>query len=729
MEQEQNPLFSGLNPMQLEAVKTTDGPILVLAGAGSGKTMALTHRLAYIVQQGKASTQNILAVTFTNKAAEEMKSRVAKLLKDLNSPMYKIEKQNDLLPWIGTFHSICVRILRAHIEEIGYKRNFSIYDSDDQVSAIKAIMKSLEIDPKQYSPGMVHAMISSAKNQLIEADEYAHISSSAFQQQVVARVYKYYEKTLKESNALDFDDLILLTVKLFRTKPLVLESYQKLFEYILVDEYQDTNKPQYELVKMLAEGYRNVCVVGDPDQSIYAWRGADINNILSFEKDWPDAVTIRMEQNYRSTKNILAAADKVISKNKVRKEKTLWTDNPEGDPVVIKELHNERAEAEFILKEIERTCGGQIRINKFAPQGAAKLSDFVVLYRTHAQSRVVEETLLSWGVPYRIVGGTRFYERREVKDIMAYLKIIRNPADLVSLRRVINVPPRRISQQTVEALERLGKLTNLEEANDAEVARAKIAIDAFTKILDDLRAKSKTLDIVELIDYLLETIHYETYIVEGNVDGEERWANVMELRSIAEDFAPAGPEASLTAFLEEVALMTDLDHSARKDFGSDMVTLMTLHNAKGLEFNYVFMVGMEEGVFPHSRSLCDELELEEERRLCYVGITRAKKKLFMLHTGVRQLYGNVSANPPSRFLADIREGAQTEESTIKGDISYEPDGEQEEIVVNLKAGDRVRHKAFGDGIVISVKGTIVEVAFAGRGAKKLDLNFAPLDKI
>jgi len=615
-----SPILENLNDKQREAVLAIDGPVLVLAGAGSGKTKALTHRIAYLIKEKGIHPENILAVTFTNKAAGEMKERINKLLTVDSSRFaengYRLTGGHHPLEWMGTFHSICAKILRREIEVLGYKRSFVIYDSDDTLVAIKSVMDHLDIDKKQYNPRSIRNHISGAKNELMPPQAYKKYAQGHFGE-VVLKVYEQYEKDLKAANALDFDDLIMKTVEIFERFSNILDRYQELFRYILIDEYQDTNRAQYRLVRLLAEKYQNICVVGDDFQSIYGFRGANFRNILDFEKDYPKTKVIKMEQNYRSTKNIIAAAQKVIERNMLRSEKSLWTENEEGTPAVIYEAYNENDESGFIKDEIDAL--GKIH----------SLNDFAILYRTNAQSRVFEETFMRYRIPYRLIGALRFYERREIKDILAYLRLVVNSQDKVSLKRVINVPARGIGQITYERF-------------DPENPKIK----AFLKMMAEIRTEAEKLTIDKLIDHITFKTGYRSFILDGTEEGESRWENIEELKSVAKN------AESIDEFLESVALVSDID---ALDNSIEAVTLMTMHNAKGLEFPVVFIVGMEEGLFPHANCLMDPSELEEERRLCYVGMTRARQRLYFTYTQSRLIYGSVSSNPPSRFLSEIPE--------------------------------------------------------------------------
>ncbi len=612
-------ILQGLNPKQIEAVTTIEGPVLILAGAGSGKTKALTHRVAYLIQEKKVSPYNILVVTFTNKAAEEMINRVAPLLGNSKFEIRNSKLPKYKLPWAGTFHSICVKILREEISALGFRRFFTIYDEDDSLSAIKHSMSALEINPKEYNPKAIKNFISGAKNELLDPQKYQKYAQGYFGE-VVLKVYWQYQKDLKIANALDFDDLIMKTVGIFQKYPAVLRKWQKIFAYILVDEYQDTNHAQYVLIKLLAQNHQNLFVIGDDFQAIYSFRGANFRNILDFEKDYPKAKIIKMEQNYRSTKKIISAASKVIEKNILRSEKSLWTDNEEGLPAIIFEAENETQEVDFILDEIK------------ALSHIGNLNQFVILYRTNAQSRIFEEGLLQRNIPYRLIGALRFYERKEIKDILAYLKLIANPEDRVSLRRIINVPPRGI-----------GKVTQKEKVKSKN-ENPKIL--KFYQMIDEFRIKVKKIKLPELIDSILEKTGYREWLLDGTEEGEMRLENIEELKSVAKK------AKNLEEFLENVSLVSDIDSYDRQ---AKAVTLMTLHNAKGLEFPIVFITGMEEGLFPHARSMMEPAELEEERRLCYVGMTRARLRLYFTFAHARLIYGGLQANQPSRFLADIPE--------------------------------------------------------------------------
>lgn len=620
-----SPLLEGLNPPQQEAVLATEGPVLVLAGAGSGKTKALTHRIAYLLTEKKVSPFNILAITFTNKAAKEMQHRIATLMAgDSNKVALS-------LPFMGTFHSIGVKLLRRDGHHIGLDPNFTIYDSDDQLALIRSICNELALSTKQYSPQAIRSYISGAKNELMTASEYQKFAHGYFQT-IVCEVFKKYEAALKRAQAVDFDDLIGLPVKLFSEHPDVLDRYQELWRYIMIDEYQDTNKAQYEFVRLLAQKYRNVFVVGDDAQSIYGWRGADFRNILNFEKDYPDAQVIKLEQNYRSTQVILDASNAVIERNTQRISKTLWTDKDEGAPITVYNAEDGRDEGEFVITEVL----------SLVRQGY-KLGDCAILYRTNAQSRALEEILLKYAIPYRIVGAVRFYERKEVKDVLAYLRFICNPSDEVSFERIINVPPRGIGDKSVELLKRVVFHGEPEDALPPRVLKAWLPLKA---LFEEWRKQLEHLSVPDLIDKVVRQSGYQNFLLDGTPEGEMRFENVKELKTVASQ------TDDLQTFLAEVALVADVDGYEQSD---DAITLMTLHSAKGLEFPVVFMVGMEEGLFPNLKSAMDPMELEEERRLCYVGITRAKERLYCTHAATRLIYGAMQANLPSRFIHEIPE--------------------------------------------------------------------------
>ncbi|MDD5039016.1 MAG: UvrD-helicase domain-containing protein [Dehalococcoidales bacterium] len=725
-------ILAELNPAQREAVEAIGGPVLILAGPGSGKTRVITHRVAYLIKVCGVSPRHIMAVTFTNKAEREMVERLQQLVSSA---------VGDLT--LGTFHSICARILRRDGNTIDVDPHFIIYDDEDQISLIKRSLQMLGLDPKQYTPQSIASAISSAKSRMIVAEDYIQHSHSYFEE-VVGRVYKQYQLLLRENNALDFDDLLLKTVLLFRKSPEILSRYQSRYVHLLVDEFQDTNLVQYELIKQLGNKYRNICVVGDPDQSIYSWRFADLRNILSFEKDYPEAKLVLLEQNYRSTKMIIEAASNIISANQQRKPKNLWTDNEHGEPITIAETYTEQEEAQFVVNEIERLVG----------RGQASLGDCAVMYRTNAQSRVLEEAFIRYGTPYKLVAGTRFYERREVKDIIAYLRLIQNPHDSVSLMRIINVPQRGIGQQTqtrlsswansmgVSPYEALHLLAN-QDTNEATPqplfsSHIRQILSVFRNLMAEFISRRQELDLVALFDLVAERSGYKRYILSGT-DGEDRWDNVLELRTVAQQYRDLRPPEGLTAFLEGVTLISDVDGL---DESVSSVTLITLHQAKGLEFPMVFIVGMEDGLLPHFRSFDDPVQMEEERRLCYVGVTRAKQRVYLVHAFRRSLMGRSMATQPSRFLKDVPQHLISSSSSWRGEenqitpLIYSwnkaPATTPPTMILELKAGDHVHHAQFGEGVVVSCRPVNDDneavVAFGNLGLKKLLISLARLEK-
>ncbi len=715
-------LLKGLNPEQRRAAETTEGPMLILAGAGSGKTKTLTHRIAYLIASNQATPFNILAVTFTNKAAKEMRERVARLLNERAD-------NRGFMPYMGTFHGICVRLLRQDGESIEIPRSFVIFDESDRQAAVRQVSKQLSLDEKAFPPKLLSSLIGSAKNEMITPSDYVSLANSPAQQ-TAAKVYPLYEQALKQASALDFDDLINKTVLMLKTKPEVRRKWQKQFKYIMIDEYQDTNSGQYELVNLLTNESNNIAVIGDDWQSIYMWRGSDFRNILKFESDFKNCTVIKLEQNYRSTKNILDAAQAVITKNSQRSDKILWTDADDGMPVQIMQVASERAEAEAVIR----------RVRVGVDSGLKKFSDYAVLYRTNAQSRSIEEGLVHYGLPYRVVGGVRFYDRKEIKDIMSYLRLIFQSEDRVSFDRIVNVPARGVGakslsnfiswqQQNGFTLEQaLNRSSNC--ADITPVARK--SLSELGDILSSLRRVSESASVSGLIDSLLRRIDYLHYLEDGTPQGEARSENVKELLSVAQEYQDNG----LSGFLEEVALVSDLDNA---NFDGNAITLMTLHSAKGLEFPVVFMVGMEESILPHSRALYDQSEMEEERRLCYVGMTRAKAELYLIHASSRLLYGGVQHNPPSRFLSEIDGEVQTisnsfsnaQESVLLSNASFEASkiSNEPRYVPDLNEGDGVRHQVFGIGTVVEVDGDNATIYFKGKGARKLNLSFAPLEKL
>lgn len=703
-------LLEGLNPEQQRAVKTTEGPLLIQAGAGSGKTKTLTHRIAYLIAAKKATPYNILAVTFTNKAAREMRERVASLLGE------KAENRG-FMPYMGTFHGICVRLLRQDGEAVGISRSFVIFDESDRQAAVKHVSKQLMIDEKAFPARVLSGLISNAKNEMISPAEYTDTAASPAQHEA-AKVFPLYEKSLKEASALDFDDLINRTVQLLKTKPEIRKKWQEQFKYIMIDEYQDTNAAQYALVNMLTNDKNNIAVVGDDWQSIYSWRGADFRNILKFEKDYKDCAVIKLEQNYRSTKHILDAAHAVITKNAQRSDKKLWTEIDNGLPVQILPVGNERAEGEAVIR----------RIRQGVDSGRRHFRDYAILYRTNAQSRSIEENFVHYGIPYRIVGGVRFYDRKEIKDVIAYLRLIFQPEDRVSFERIVNVPARGIGAKSLQnffAWQAEGQLSLEQAMTEVEncpdlTPKALKAFSELGDIIASLRTISQDASVTGLIDSLLRRIDYMNYLNDGTPQGEARQENAKELLSVAREYQDLG----LDGFLEEIALVSDLDGA---DFTNDAVTLMTLHAAKGLEFPVVFMNGMEESIFPHSRALYDQSEMEEERRLCYVGMTRAKQELYMTYAATRLLYGGLQHNPPSRFLSEIEGDSQTlgsDTGALQPVAVDEP-----RYVPDLNEGDGVRHQVFGQGTVLEVEGDNITVYFKGKGTRKLNISFAPIEKL
>ncbi len=732
-------LLAHLNKPQKQAVLHGVGPLLILAGAGSGKTRVITHRIAYLIRERGVRPAQILAVTFTNKAAKEMAERVRHLL-----------ASNDI-PLVATFHATCGRILRNEIHHLGYDRNFVIYDDKDSERLLKELLKELDLDEKRFPPNAVGARIDDCKNRGLWPDE---LESGDIWNQRFIQIYAAYQDRLKRSNALDFGDLILLAVRLLEQHPQVLQRWQERFQWLLVDEYQDTNPVQYRLIRLLAGERRNLCVVGDDDQSIYSWRGADIRNILEFEKDFPDVTVIRLEQNYRSSGTILKAAGAVVAKNFGRKGKTLWTENPDGEPIRVVRLESDRDEARFVASELRNL-----------QRHALPLTDMAVFYRTNAQSRLVEEALVADGLPYHIVGGVRFYARLEVKDILAYLRLLENPADELSLKRIINVPPRGIGAATVDKIAELASrqgvslLTALQQAGQggllASGPRGKVA--AFSDLLQRFSSMVTTRPLPQLVRAVMEESGYLDRLRQSRDDDDsERLENLEQLQAAVEEFSDANPEAGLSGFLEQVALVADLE---RGEAGTPSVTLMTLHAAKGLEFKAVFMIGMEERLFPHVRALDDLDGMEEERRLCYVGMTRARERLYLLHARRRQLFVQEQANLASRFLRDIppellaeaaepswghrrenRQGNQERQPEVHrlaavnaalAEVERIPEPPDEE--GGIYVGMRVRHATFGAGTVRKVEGhgegQKVIVWFAAVGPKKLMARFAGLERV
>jgi DNA helicase-2/ATP-dependent DNA helicase PcrA len=721
-------LLADLNPSQREAVAATDGPVLVVAGAGSGKTRVLTYRIAHLVRDLGVSPYEILAITFTNKAAGEMKERVEQLVGRVANSM-----------WVSTFHSACVRILRQEIHRLGYRSSFSIYDDADSTRLITMVIKDLDLDPKRFPPRQMKGAISKAKNELIDYESYA-AQDSGFYHEKVSDVYRLYQQRLVEASAVDFDDILTLTVEILLAFPEVLERWQSRFQYVLVDEYQDTNKAQYMLVQMLAAKHRNVCVVGDSDQSIYAFRGADMRNIMEFEKDYPDARVILLEQNYRSSQTILDAANAVISNNASRQPKRLWTDAGAGESIVVFEAEDEHEEAAYIAEEIAR----------LRDEGV-DLSDVAVFYRTNAQSRVIEELFVRFGVTYQVVGGLKYYDRKEVKDALAYLRAIVNPDDQVAIKRVINTPKRAIGDTSVahvdrfaesagvtfmEALRRVGEI-------DALTPRARNAIAEFVTVMDVLAGRAIDGPEAALEAALNDTGYFDMIRSERTIEAMGREENLKELLGAAAEFEETGPASTgpeewnqldgvgkLQMFLESISLVADLDSVE----DTEVVTLMTLHNAKGLEYAAVFLTGLEDGVFPHMRSLGDPKELEEERRLCYVGLTRAEERLYLTRAWTRNMWGQNNYNGPSRFLGEIPEHLTSKADRVRRSRTMEARTPTATVSdADISIGDRVKHTHWGEGIVKEIVGAgdraEAVVIFDAHGSKRLLLAWAPLERV
>lgn len=743
-------IYDSLNEMQKKAVYQTEGPVLILAGAGSGKTRVLTHRIAYLIEEKGVNPWNILAITFTNKAAGEMRERVDKL----------IEFGAESI-WVSTFHSACVRILRRYIDRLGYDTNFTIYDTDDQKSLMKDVCKYLQIDTKMYKERALLAAVSAAKNDMIGVEEYLLNAEGDFSKKKIAEVYAEYEKQLRANNALDFDDLLVKTVQLFQTQPDVLESYQERFQYIMVDEYQDTNTVQFRLIQILSSKYRNLCVVGDDDQSIYKFRGANIKNILNFEEEFPDAAVIKLEQNYRSTSTILDAANAVIRHNMGRKDKTLWTENAEGEKITCRHFDNAYEEADYIAASIQQ---------KVREEGIS-YNDCAILYRTNAQSRMFEERFVSSNIPYKVIGGVNFYARREIKDLLAYLRTIENGKDDLAVRRIINVPKRGIGLTSINRVQEyaIQKESNFYEALLGadlipNIGRAVTKLESFTALIEHFKEEAERITPLALLTDIIETLDYENYLEEIDPeDAENRIENVEELKSkvasYEENCEETGERPTLSGFLEEVALVADID---TLDEESDYVVLMTLHSAKGLEFPYVFLAGMEDGLFPSYMTITadDPMELEEERRLCYVGITRAMKELTLTCARRRMVHGETQYNKTSRFLKEIPK------ELLRGNMETAKEKPEIEIAKNqtyarakaafhsqafgikkpvqqfkvasgqgpgYDVGDRVRHMKFGEGLVTAIteggRDYEVTVEFDNFGVKKMFAAFAKLQKV
>ena len=738
-------MLEGLNKQQREAVETVEGPVLILAGPGSGKTRVITHRIAYLIRECGVSPYRIAAVTFTNKAAREMRERLfGRTENDTSAPLLAGYWNQQHMFTVTTFHAFCASVLRREGELVGLNNRFVIYDQEDQLTVLKRAMEEEEIDPRQFAPRSVLAAISAAKSKLLDPEAYEKARSS-YLEGIVARAYRRYQAILHDNNAADFDDLLLNIHRLFRDHPEALERYQSRYVHLLVDEFQDTNVVQYTIARQLAGKHRNICVVGDPDQSIYSWRNADVRNIMSFQQDYPEARLVTLEENYRSTGTIVEAAHAVISASNGRVDKLLRTRNPAGTPVYASEAYNPEEEAQQVLREVER----------LVREKELTLGDCAVMYRVNAQSRALEEACLRYGVPYRLIGGLRFYQRKEVKDVIAYLRAIQNPYDEVGLLRVINVPTRGIGQRTIDhlaqwarskgiplysALQMVSAQDRLQGEGPGINPRASQALARFLHLLNGLMEAAQTLPVGELIDAVLERTGYGEFLQKDVDRGREGWENVRELRSTSLEFQAAEPGEALSAFLEGVALVSDLDSLKE---GQDAVTLITLHQAKGLEFPVVFIVGLEEGLLPHIRSFDDATQMEEERRLFYVGMTRAMERLYLMRAFRRGFRGNASPSDPSRFLADVPSHLLSPLTPTGRPV---PLGQQTTSALSatrpqavaapapLKAGERVRHARFGEGIVVNCEQSgqdhQVTVAFKGdQGVKRLLLSYAPLEKV
>ncbi|RPF50678.1 DNA helicase PcrA [Aquisalibacillus elongatus] len=738
-----NEILSGMNQPQQQAVQHTEGPLLIMAGAGSGKTRVLTHRIAYLLAEKDVAPYNVLAITFTNKAAREMKDRVERLVGE--------EAKNIIM---STFHSLCVRILRRDGDRIGLDRNFAIYDMTDQLTTVKEALRMNDIDTKKFEPKSVLFTISGFKNQLKTPKE-AKNEANNYYEEIMAQQYETYENLLRKNQAIDFDGLIMETFNLFNRVPEVLNFYQNRFQYIHVDEYQDTNRAQYQLVNLLASRFKNLCVVGDSDQSIYKWRGADIYNILSFEEGYPNAKVIYLEQNYRSTRTILDAANSVIERNTSRKPKHLWTDNPDGTKIRLYEAYDERQEARYIIDQIQEIRG----------EGKRDYKDFAVLYRTNAQSRAMEDVLMKSDIPYQIIGGTKFYERKEIKDLLAYLRLIANPHDDISFMRVVNVPKRGIGKTSVEKLQTHAEMNDqslydavLESDFTGISKKAVNQLHSFRTMIEQWRKQQEFLSVTEIVQEVLKRSGYEEMLKnDRSIEAQGRLENLDEFKTVTQQFEEVSDDQSLIAFLTDLALVSDLDQS--DDESDDKVTLMTLHSAKGLEFPIVFLIGLEENIFPHSRSLFDEEEMEEERRLAYVGITRAEQFLYMTYASSRTFFGRRQSNQPSRFIDEIPDELVEREGTLSG-MTFEAGGHFDQAIQDLQAkqqppkpkrkaqkmqqpsatpktwspGDKVEHKKWGQGTVVKVEGSgenaELDIAFPSPvGVKRLLANFAPINKI
>ncbi len=676
--------LNGLNEEQKKAVLTTDGPMIILAGAGSGKTRVLTTKIAYLIEEKNIDPSNILAITFTNKAASEMKSRVESMLGISSKYMQ-----------ISTFHSFGLSVIKRHYGILGYKSNFTIIDSDDSLSTIKRILKDMNLDPKFYNPKTIRNKISSAKNELMLPDDLDKFTNNEIDE-VTVSVYREYQKKLKVNNSLDFDDLLMLPIILFKENKEILKYYQERFKYILIDEYQDTNEVQYILTKMLSAKYKNICVVGDPDQSIYGFRGSNYRNILNFEKDYKDTKIILLEQNYRSTKNILGAANDIIKNNKNRKEKTLWTDNDDGNKIKYKRCDDEKDEACYVVSCIKELIHNNV-----------PLEEISVLYRTNAQSRNIEEAFLKENIPYKVVGSFYFYNRKEIKDLICYLKLIYNTSDDISLNRIINIPKRGIGLKTMENLTTKANILNESIFNTIESGKEL----EFKKLILELRDLSEDLSLTELVDLILDKTGIRKELeMEDTIESQGRLENLEEFKSITKNFENTYGVVSLSEFLDEISLVSDVEEHKNT---TDVVTLMTVHSAKGLEFDNVFIVGLEEGIFPHSMCLYSPNEIEEERRLCYVAVTRARKNLTIINAKKRLLYGQDNYNPPSRFVAEISDNYLDKEEIRKNILQRGSIRNKTIIDVNQEysVGEKIKHNEFGEGIIVTIDKSILTIAF------------------
>ena len=720
-----------LNKMQRLAVTTTEGAVLILAGAGSGKTRVITNKIAYLIEEKNVNPYNILAITFTNKAAKEMLLRVEEMIGEDSKRV-----------WISTFHAFCTKVLRMEAHHLNYDNNFTIYDTSDKQTLIKNCMDALDYNKQSISPSLIAAEISRAKDSMIDVREYENTYESDYIGSKVSKVYALYQEELKKNNAMDFDDLIYNCIRLFKEHKDVLEKYQFKFKYIMVDEYQDTNFSQYMLIKMLSDIHKNICVVGDDDQSIYTWRGADIRNILEFEKDFDNVLQIKLEQNYRSTSNIINAAHSVIKKNNERKEKKIWTDANEGEKIKLYSATSERDESNYVA----------INIRKMVENQCYDYKDFAVLYRANSLSRNYEEAFMKYGIPYKIFGGLKFYDRMEIKDILAYLRIIDNKYDDISLKRIINVPKRSIGAKTIEKLESYSRQNNMsildamdEIDNIVSTTKTRESVKKFKVLISSLKSLSKVISVSELLDKGLENTNYKKiYLEENSIESQSRLENIDELKSVVKEFELNSQDKTLSGFLQNATLSTDMDENIKND---NFVSLMTIHSSKGLEFRVVFLVALEEDIFPSSRSILEESKLEEERRLCYVAITRAKEKLFMTRTTMRMLYGKTNCNPVSRFVGEI--DTDFIESDNKDIVQKKSNKEDESYslynkyvekykLINknkkndpqeLSVGTKVKHKTFGMGTVVGKIGGKFTIAFDKVGVKTIDTTVIKLEII